>query len=386
MKRTIFGLQIRLLLLWAVAACGGQHAEGQDDSVRIHSTQQSAASEFARLIERLSETGGFFDTDNLISNERSYLHVIGKLHELEVSGGAYIGVGPAQNFSYIAQIRPEVAFIIDIRRDNMLEHLLFKALFEIAHNRIEYLSLLTGRPAPKDKDKWAGRSIAELIEYVDEVEADSHLAQLVRATIAETVIGFGLPLEESDLRTIDRFHRAFIGAGLNLQFHSFNRPPRRDYPSLRQLLLETDLNGRQANYLARESDFQFIKQLQSRDLIVPVVGDLAGPHALPAIGEYISAQDYKISALYTSNVEFYLMRQGTFGNFARAVEHLPVDNRSIIIRSYFNRGFSPLPSSYVPGYNSTQLLQTLESFVAESRNGGYRTYWDVVSKHSIRLR
>jgi hypothetical protein len=343
-------------------------------------------SEFARLIERLWEPGGFFDTDNLISNERSYLHVIGKLHELEVSGGAYVGVGPAQNFSYIAQIRPEVAFIIDIRRDNMLEHLLFKALFEIADNRIEYLSLLTGRPAPKDKEEWADRSIAELIEYVDEVEADSQLAQLVRATVAETVIGFGLPLEESDLRTIDRFHRAFVGSGLNLQFHSFNRPPRRDYPTLRQLLLETDLNGRQANYLARESDFQFIKQLQSRDLIVPVVGDLAGPHALPAIGEYISAQDHKISALYTSNVEFYLMRQGTFSNFVRAVERLPVNNRSMIIRSYFNRGFSPLPSSYVPGYNSTQLLQTLESFVAESRNGGYRTYWDVVSKHSIPLR
>src|SRR5262252_6651083 len=86
-----------------------------------------SASEFARLIERLSEPNGYFDTDNLISNEASYLHVIGKLRRMQVTGGAYLGVGPDQNFSYIAQIRPRIAFIVDIRRDNLVEHLLFKA-------------------------------------------------------------------------------------------------------------------------------------------------------------------------------------------------------------------------------------------------------------------
>jgi hypothetical protein len=387
MKRTIFGLQIRLLLLWSVAACSGQYAEGQETSVRIPSARQSVAtSEFATLIERLSEPGGFFDTDNLISNERSYLHVMGKLEELGVRGGAYVGVGPSQNFSYIAQIRPEVAFIIDIRRDNLLEHFLFKALFEISENRIEYLSLLTGRRVPEDLDRWEARSIEDIVAYVDAAEVDSDFVQVLQDTVAATVISFGLPLGEDDLQAITRFHNAFIAAGLNLQFQSFNRPPRPDYPTLRQLLLETDLTGRHANYLAREDDFRFVKELQHRDRIVPVIGDLSGPHALAAIGKYVSDHGQEISAFYTSNVEFYLIRQGVFDRFAKAVENLPINSHSVIIRSYFNRGYYRLPFNYVPGYNSTQLLQTLESFVAESRNGGYVTYWDLISKHSIVLR
>src|ERR1700741_1964490 len=88
------------------------------------------AQSFAGLVARLSEPGGYFDTDNLVSNERSYLHVAGKLRELGgSSGGAYLGVGPDQNFSYILAVRPALALIIDIRRDNLLQHLLFKTIF-----------------------------------------------------------------------------------------------------------------------------------------------------------------------------------------------------------------------------------------------------------------
>src|SRR5690349_9456597 len=84
---------------------------------------------FAQLIASVSEAPGFFDTDNLISNEDSYLHVVGTLKRLGVTGGAYVGVGPDQNLSYIAAIHPRIAFIVDVRRENMLEHLLFKAIF-----------------------------------------------------------------------------------------------------------------------------------------------------------------------------------------------------------------------------------------------------------------
>ena len=84
---------------------------------------------FASRIEQLSEPEGEFDTDNLISNEQAYLDVIPALRAAGTSGGAYIGVGPDQNFSYIASVRPAIAFIVDRRRDNLLLHLLFKALF-----------------------------------------------------------------------------------------------------------------------------------------------------------------------------------------------------------------------------------------------------------------
>src|SRR5437870_8520935 len=107
-----------------------------------------APASFASRVAQLSEPGGYFDTDNLISNERSYLHVVPALRDADLSGGAYIGVGPDQNFTYIAQVKPAIAFIIDLRRDNLLLHLLFKALFSMADTRIDYLSLLFGSPMP----------------------------------------------------------------------------------------------------------------------------------------------------------------------------------------------------------------------------------------------
>src|SRR5947209_3962324 len=124
-------------------------------------------SAFAKLVQRLSEPGGYFDSDNLISNETSYLHVLDGMRRLKVQGGAYIGVGPDQNFSYIAAVRPNIAFMIDIRRDNLLEHLLFKSVFAMSRNRAEYLCLLFGKPLPREADRWGSKSIQELVDYVD---------------------------------------------------------------------------------------------------------------------------------------------------------------------------------------------------------------------------
>ena len=64
------------------------------------------------------------------------------------SGGVYIGVGPEQNFSYIARLRPAMAFIIDIRRENLNLHLFYKALFEVSSDRADFVSRLFSRPRP----------------------------------------------------------------------------------------------------------------------------------------------------------------------------------------------------------------------------------------------
>src|SRR5207253_10380675 len=101
--------------------------------------------QFRRYLERWSEPEGYFDSDNFISNETSYLHVVDQLQKQVKPGGIYLGVGPDQNFSYIVHTRPILAVITDIRRQNMLEHLWYKALFAMASNRLEYLSLLVSR-------------------------------------------------------------------------------------------------------------------------------------------------------------------------------------------------------------------------------------------------
>jgi len=308
-----------------------------------------ARTPFAAQIASLSEKGGFFDTDNLISNERSFLEVLSDLDKNNVRGGAYVGVGPDQNFSYIAQVRPSIAFIIDIRRDNLLLHLLFKAVFEQARTRVEYLSLLFGRPVPADLDGWRNAPVARLAEYIDHANADPKAVDALRSRLDVVVKGFGVPLTTDDMTTIDRFHRRFIEAGLALQFQSFNRYYAQNYyPTYEELLLGKDRDGRHGHYLASEDAFQFLKSLQARDRVIPVVGDLSGPTALVAIGHLLADKGETLSAFYASNVEFYLDRQGSYQRFVNNLGRLPHTSRSVIIRSIFNRGIGGSVSEVRP--------------------------------------
>jgi hypothetical protein len=344
-------------------------------------TQSSPApgtSPLASLVERLSEPNGEFDTDNLISNESSYLHVMPALEQGGVTGGVYIGVGPDQNFSYIARIRPASAFIIDIRRDNLLLHLLFKAIFAVSRNRMEYLSVLTGRPAPDRLDSWRDASIEKIVAYLDVTEPASSAwngADLDR--LHASIRGTGIPVSAADVATIDRFRREFVRSGLGLQFQSTGRPARDYYPTYRDLLLETDRRGRRLCFLASEDDFQFVKALEARDAVVPVVGNLSGPHALSAIGQEIAKRGEKVSAFYVSNVENYLFRDGSFQRFMDNVKKLPRSDKSVIIRSLF--GGMSLPES-VPGYYSTSATQTINEFVANCGTTRCRGYYDLLKK------
>ena len=325
--------------------------------VRATFPEPQARTTFAADVQSLSEPGGYFDTDNLISNERSYLQVLPELEKRAVHGGVYIGVGPDQNFSYIAHVRPSVAFILDIRRDNLLLHLLFKALFAEAHTRVEYLALLFGRPVPADLNSWREVSIARLIDYIKQSAELKRVDQL-RARLDRVVKEFGVPLTADDLATIDRFHRRFIDSGLDLKFESLGRPSASYYPTYQDLLVETDGTGRQGNYLASEGAFQFVKSLQARDRIIPVTGNLSGPSALANIGRTMTQNGETLSAFYASNVEFYLERQGTYLRFVNNLGRLPYTKHSVIIRSIFNRGM---------GGGSTSEIQPVEELLSQSR-------------------
>ena len=345
--------------------------------------------QFAQLSARLSEPNGYFDTDNLISNESSYLHVMGKLRQLKLSGGAFIGVGPDQSFSYIAQIRPRIVFMVDIRRDNLLQHVWFKSLFALSRNRMEYLCLMFGKPVPADLKTWDTRSIQDIVAYLDKNSSKRELFTKTVADVQARVKSFGLKLEPSELETITRIHTAFFEAGPNLKFTSKGRAPRYYYPDYRDLLLEKDLTGRQCNYLVTEDDFRYLQTLEERNLVVPVVGNLAGGQALRQIAQFLREKGERVSAFYTSNVEFYLMRgyQDTeFDQFARNLSTLPRNANSVIIRSYFNGTWGYEHPQTVSGYYSTQLLQTMDSFVKEYDAGGYRSYTDLIGKHLLDLR
>jgi hypothetical protein len=388
MRRSTLTVIGGILLVGALGVASGRLTPAPPSFEAATVADQPAISDsgFARIVERLSEPGGYFDSDNLISNEASYLHVIGALGRHGVEGGAYVGVGPDQNFSYIAQIRPRLAIIIDIRRDNMLQHLLFKALFGMSRNRVEFLSLLFGRPAPPNAAAWSASSAEAMVDWLEGERVDSARFAATRNEVRRRVLATGIPLDSADLAKIARNHAAFVTGGPSLQFTSSGRPPRPYYPTYRRLMLETDLDGRQSSYLASEAAFEFVRALQENNLVIPVVGDLAGEHAVREIGRFLRERHDTLSAFYTSNVEFYLVRNGQFDEWARNVETLPRNGRSVIIRSYFGGYYGGAHPAAVPGYFSTQLMQSMNSFVKEFDSGGYGSYFDVISKHLLPLR
>src|SRR6185312_8954015 len=88
---------------------------------------------------------GFFRSDNLVSNEMQFQYVIPVLQQTLLPMSAYLGVGPDQNFTYIAALKPRISFIVDIRRQNMLLHLMYKAIIERSPTRQAFLARLFSR-------------------------------------------------------------------------------------------------------------------------------------------------------------------------------------------------------------------------------------------------
>ena len=186
--------------------------------------------------------------------------------------------------------------------------------------------------------------------------ADASVEDLVRAIVeapraarrcragSRTIRGSGVPLSPTDFATIRRFHGAFIQRGLDLQFNSHGRPPQSHYPTLRDLIVAEDRDGRPWHYLAAEADYQFVRHSRRRPDRAGR-GRRSGPDALRAIGRTIAARGERVSAFYISNVESDLYRDGAYGRFLDNLNVLPRDARSVMIRSIFGGARAPAVQS-----------------------------------------
>ncbi|HET7698180.1 MAG TPA: hypothetical protein VFK57_20865 [Vicinamibacterales bacterium] len=356
------------LALCAVLLCITPTARPRAESLPQHLDDRT----FWMLASEFSEPNGTFRSDNLVSNETVFQYVIPTLQQTLGPVSAYIGVGPDQNFTYIAAVRPEIAFIVDIRRDNLLLHLLFKALFTLSSTRVDYLAMLVGRPVPAGLDAWRSATVDRIVAQVEAPPLDARAIDALRAKTDEAIARIGVTLSREDRVTIDRFHRRFIESGVGLQFQSAGRPPQSHYPAYRDLLLAATSTGLKANYLASEEAFQFVRGLQERDLIVPVVGDLSGARALAAIADVLTRKKLRLSALYASNVEFYLFSDGRFQSFAVNLGRLPRTGNSVVIRSVFGRFGWPRGGSVSQLHDLTDMLDGVAK-------GRYRYYDELIN-------
>ncbi|HEX4945943.1 MAG TPA: hypothetical protein VFZ34_04745 [Blastocatellia bacterium] len=352
-------------------------------------TDGLSAAEFSRLSREMSEEGGYFRSDNFTSNETAYLTVVDKLKQLGASGGAYLGVGPEQNFTYIAKIRPRIAFIMDIRRQAVLQHLVYKAVFHHATNRVQFLSLLLSRPLPKEKAPTPNSPVDEIVAFFstgqpDEKAYAANLA-LIRKTIQED---FQFPLSENDQKGVEYVYSTFRDEGLQISYRSGSNNPGGGFgggggggfPVLKDLILQTDLNGKQGNFLVSNEDYEFLRGMHRKNLIIPVVGNFGGPKALGEIGEYLKKNGYTVTAYYTSNVEQYLFDGELFSAWANNVKKLPLTDKSLFIRSASGRGAHP---ARLPGHRAATLLQLMTVFLKDFDAGAYKSHSDLVLTNYI---
>ncbi len=315
----------------------------------------------ARVAAGLSGPDSGRAADNLITNEDSFARVAGRLGRLAPAGGAYLGVGPDQNLTYIAHARPRLAFVLDFRRRNGLVHLVHKALFALAPDREAYLSrLLARRPTPSDSHSRSGATADGLVAAFEGVAMDRDRLDDAVAAVASTLRPLGLvaDAEWPDLATIQA---KLAGPGLAARFLALPI-----YPSLDRLIRSRDREGWPAHFLARESWYRAVRDAHLGDRIIPLVGDFAGPEAVPALAGWLRRRSLAVSAFYISDVEFFLVRSGRFAAYAANLARLPWAEGAVLIRSSTREIDHP---ERRPGDSSTTILRPVAPFLEAALAG-----------------
>jgi len=291
--------------------------------------------EFSKMTEEFSEPNGYFRSDNLLSNEMTMQHVIPDLIRRTQPGGAYMGVGPEQNFTYIAALKPRIAFITDIRRGNTHTQLMYKALFELAPDRADFVSRLFTKKRPDGLS--SSSTVQEIFRAYNRVATGDEAAfnENMKAVRDLLVEKHKFPLSSSDLEGIEYVYRSFYYYGPGISYNStgqgFGGGRGGNFSTYADLVTQTDMNSVSRGYLANDENYKVVKELEEKNLLIPLVGDFSGPRAIRAVGKYLKERGAIVSAFYLSNVEQYLGPNWSI--FCANVASLPLDEKSSFIRS-----------------------------------------------------
>ncbi len=337
--------------------------------------------QWTRLCTHLSEWSGYFFSDTIISNETSYLEPVTALQQVP-KGLGYIGVGPEQNFTYLAVLEPSLAFVVDIRRDNWLLHLLYKALFELAPTRGQWLAMLLGRPSQQVRASDEHATLPDLLSRLEAVMPSEAVYRQVHDRLMRRIGAWAITRPVTDGRRLEALHRRFFMEQLEITFQ-LRKPSDKTYPSLRSLLLARGPGGGMLGFLAGADSYHRVRRLQLDNRIVPVVGDFTGHHALVGIALELHRRGLALGALYASNVEQYVFEERRWNRWIDNCLRLPFAQQAVIIRSYVDQGrCHPLQR---PEHRITTLAQGAPGFVHRQKQRGYRGYWELVTDASTTM-
>ncbi len=349
-------------------------------SASAERTKENASRKFSELVDGLSEKDEYFFSDNLISNETSYMQTASALDAHKDPTGVYLGVGPEQNFSYIALTRPSLAFVVDIRRANMLLHLLYRAAFEQAGSRAEFVSVLLGHSFDPAQKEAASDGVARVLELGAKGAASEESFKAAHLALMTRVEGYGVSLSTADKETLKKTHRAFFEDQLALRFE-LKEKNGRSYPTLKELFTTTSPDGKLGGFLATDESFQFIKSMQTQGRIIPLVGDFAGDKALPELAAYLKAEGKTVHTFYVSNVEQYLLEPKVWKNWVRNVKALPKDDSSLFVRAYLDQGRKH--PKQMKGHRTATVHSKMVDFETSFGDKPTTTFWALCTEKMV---
>jgi hypothetical protein len=334
--------------------------------------------DFWRMIVDMSEPGGTYPYENFVSNELEYQDVLAALRATTKPGGVYIGVGPEQNFTYAAVLQSKLAFVIDIRRQNMVELLLYKALFDMSPNRADFVSNLFSRVRPAGLD--TRTTAAALFAAYENAKVDSALQAKNLAAIKAYMTKHGYELTSEDVSNIEKIDDVFSRGGPSINYYFASAAPAGLGPSrgatYTRLMNTTDPTGRNLSFLASEESYLYVREMQRKNLIVPLVGDFAGPSVIRNVGRYLTDHKATVGAFYISNVETYLsdpQKQTFYEN----VTALPVDSSSMFIRHILGNPARGL-TWWRQGMSNVSTIAPMSEFITQIKSGRHPTFQEIV--------
>jgi len=375
MKPSVFrSTRLVSLVLVVVLGC---HVAGRANAVQPAAPPNTLDDrEFWDLSKGSSEPDGYFRSDNLLSNETSFQRIIPELLKTVTSGRVYLGVGPEQNFTYISAIRPLMAFIIDIRHGNLDVQLMYKALFELSKDRADFVSRLFSRKRPEGLT--AQSTPDEIFDAFVAAEGSKELyEENLRAVEDQLTKEHGFPLSPGDLDGIawalGNFYRfgprisygSSLSAAVAPAIVGATGVGGNNGATYADLMTAHDGQGQKRSFLADEEKFASVKDLETRNMVVPVVGDFGGDNAIRAVARYLKGIDTTVSAFYLSNVEQFLEQDNKWTKFCASVSMLPLDETGMFIRS--GRGPNRFGRNSVQNSSTSNILTDLQPCVAAAR-------------------